>query len=55
MKRFVFVLVIALVCAQLALAHIRIYPNDSTVGTREKWLESGHDKNQPLIWFGLHN
>ena len=37
MKRFVFALVIALVCAQLALAHIRIYPNESMVGAREKY------------------
>ena len=37
MKRFMFVTVIALVCAQLASAHIRIYPNESTVGAREKY------------------
>src|SRR5690242_21851881 len=37
MKRFLLVTVIALVCAQLASAHIRIYPNESTVGAREKY------------------
>ena len=37
MKRFLFVVVIALVCVQLASAHIRIYPTDSTVGAREKY------------------
>src|SRR5438105_15568722 len=37
MKRFLFLTVIALVCAQLASAHIRIYPNESTFGAREKY------------------
>src|SRR5437762_13640815 len=37
MKRFLFVTVIAFVCAQLASAHIRIYPTESTVGGREKY------------------
>src|SRR6266446_7756980 len=37
MKRFLFVAVIALVCAQLASAHIRIYPTESTFGAREKY------------------
>ena len=37
MKRFAFVAVIALVCAQLASAHIRIYPNESQMGAREKY------------------
>ena len=37
MKRLVFVAVIALVCAQLASAHIRIYPNESQSGAREKY------------------
>jgi uncharacterized protein YcnI len=37
MKRFMLVTVIALVCAQLASAHIRIYPNESTAGAREKY------------------
>jgi uncharacterized protein YcnI len=37
MKRFMFMTVIALICAQLASAHIRIYPNESTVGAREKY------------------
>jgi uncharacterized protein YcnI len=37
MKRLLFVTVIALVCVQLASAHIRIYPNESTVGAREKY------------------
>jgi uncharacterized protein YcnI len=32
-----FVTVTVLVCAQLAAAHIRIYPNESTVGAREKY------------------
>jgi uncharacterized protein YcnI len=36
MKRLMFVTIIALVCAELASAHIRIYPNESTVGAREK-------------------
>ena len=37
MKRFLFVAVIALVCAQLASALIRIYPTESTCGAREKY------------------
>jgi uncharacterized protein YcnI len=37
MKRLMFVTVLALVCAELASAHIRIYPNESTVGAREKY------------------
>ena len=37
MKRFMFVTVIALVCAQVVSAHIRIYPNESTAGAREKY------------------
>ena len=37
MRRLMFVTVIALVCAGLASAHIRIYPNESTVGAREKY------------------
>jgi uncharacterized protein YcnI len=37
MKRFLFVTVIALVCAQLAAAHIRIAPTESTYGAREKY------------------
>jgi len=32
-----FVAVIALVCSQLASAHIRIYPNESQQGAREKY------------------
>ena len=37
MKRFLFVAVIALVCVQLASAHIRIYPTESSFGAREKY------------------
>jgi len=37
MKRFMFVTVTALLWAQLAAAHIRIYPNESTAGAREKY------------------
>jgi uncharacterized protein YcnI len=37
MKRLMFVAVIAVVCAQLASAHIRIYPNESQQGAREKY------------------
>ena len=37
MKRFLFVAVIALVCVQLAPAHIRIYPTESSFGAREKY------------------
>ena len=37
MKRFLFVALTGLVCAQLASAHIRIYPNESTSGAREKY------------------
>ena len=37
MKRLVLVAAIALVCAQLASAHIRIYPNESQLGAREKY------------------
>src|SRR5579864_1905832 len=37
MKRFLLGAVIALTCAQLASAHIRIAPTESTVGAREKY------------------
>jgi len=37
MKRFVFVAVIVLMCVQLASAHIRIFPTESTLGAREKY------------------
>jgi uncharacterized protein YcnI len=37
MKRFMLVTATALVSAQFASAHIRIYPNESTVGAREKY------------------
>jgi uncharacterized protein YcnI len=45
MRRLMFVTVIALVCAGLASAHIRIYPNESTVGAREKYtMRVPHEK-----------
>src|ERR1051325_855476 len=37
MKKLLFVAVIGLVGAQLASAHIRIYPNESALGAREKY------------------
>src|SRR5437762_10652851 len=37
MKSFLFATGITLMCAQLASAHIRIYPTESTVGAREKY------------------
>jgi uncharacterized protein YcnI len=37
MKKLLIGLILTLVCAQLALAHIRIYPTESTVGAREKY------------------
>jgi len=37
MKRFLAMLVIMLVCAALASAHIRIYPTESVSGAREKY------------------
>ena len=37
MKRLFFVMIITLTCVQLASAHIRIYPTESTVGAREKY------------------
>ena len=37
MKRFLFVTIVVLICASLASAHIRIYPNESTAGAREKY------------------
>src|SRR6267378_8272961 len=37
MKRFLLLTTISLVVTQAALAHIRIYPNESTVGAREKY------------------
>jgi uncharacterized protein YcnI len=41
-----FITVVALVCAQLASAHIRIYPNESTVGAREKYtMRVPNEKN----------
>jgi len=37
MKRFLLLTTISLVVTQAALAHIRIYPNESSVGAREKY------------------
>ena len=37
MKRFLFAVAITVACAQLVVAHIRIYPTDSTAGAREKY------------------
>ncbi len=37
MKRFLLVTVTTFLCAQLASAHIRIAPTESTVGAREKY------------------
>ena len=37
MKPLMFATVAVLVCAQLAAAHIRIYPTESTFGAREKY------------------
>jgi len=37
MKRFLLLSTISLVMTQAALAHIRIYPNESSVGAREKY------------------
>ena len=37
MKRLLFTPVIGLMCAQLASAHIRIAPTESTLGAREKY------------------
>jgi uncharacterized protein YcnI len=37
MKRFLFAAVATLLLSELALAHIRIYPTESTLGAREKY------------------
>ncbi|HYR84508.1 MAG TPA: DUF1775 domain-containing protein [Terriglobia bacterium] len=37
MKRFLLLTTISLVVTQAALAHIRIYPNESSAGAREKY------------------
>ena len=37
MKRLLVAAVTTLICAQLAAAHIRIAPTESTVGAREKY------------------
>ena len=37
MRRLFLAMVLATMCVQLASAHIRIYPTESTVGAREKY------------------
>src|SRR3954454_20792249 len=37
MKRVLFAALIAMICTQLASAHIRIAPTESTAGAREKY------------------
>jgi len=37
MKRFLFAVAATLLLSELALAHIRIFPTESTVGAREKY------------------
>jgi uncharacterized protein YcnI len=37
MRRVLFAMITTVICVQLASAHIRIYPTESTVGAREKY------------------